>query len=62
MSAQVVIARTTSTHGGRCQRCFRPILAGEVIVKIDDGRRGVTTRAGNGAGVWICSNCAADDT
>jgi hypothetical protein len=58
MSGHVIIARTTSRHGGRCQLCGRTIFSGEVVVKIDSGARGATTSGGNGLGRWICTDCA----
>jgi hypothetical protein len=61
VSGHIVIARTTSVHGGRCQLCQRTILPGEAIVKVDAGSRGVSTTAGNGVGRWICTDCAAAD-
>lgn len=62
MSNLVIVARSTSKRGGRCPSCDQLIARLDPIFKIDTGERGITTRAGNGAGVWVCSRCATPDT
>ena len=56
-----VVATTRSRFGGTCQRCGRHVSRGEPIVKIDVGRRGPQTSAGNGLGEWWCEACATTD-
>lgn len=60
MSGAVIVARSTSRHGGRCQQCGRRIAAGGTIVKLDNGDRGGTTSGGNGLGCWVCEACATE--
>jgi hypothetical protein len=54
----IIVASTVSRIGGRAE-CRRHIQAGEPVHKINDDRRGGSTRHGNGPGVWVCSACAA---
>lgn len=52
-----VVATATSRHGGRLD-CGHTAHPGEVIHKMDTGRRGGHTPAGNGRGEWWCDRCA----
>lgn len=56
----MIVARSTTQHGGQCDRRGCAIRPGEVIVKIDTGRRGGSTRRGQGLGEWWCEPCAAE--
>lgn len=60
MSADpTIVATSRSRSGGYCGRCGGPIVSGEPIVKIWDGRPGHQTSAGQGPGIWVCADCAA---
>jgi hypothetical protein len=56
----MIVARSRTQYGGRCERRGCTIRPGDRIVKVWDGRPGHKSKHGQGPGSWWCEDCVAE--
>jgi hypothetical protein len=56
VTTATIVATGRSKRGGQLD-CGHHARPGDVIFKVDTGRRGGSTTQANGLGAWVCADC-----